>query len=465
MNDTRTLPHSEQAELVVLGALLSDPSLAPEVVGAAVLPQHFFFAAHRVIFEAITEAHYADDPLDPITIGEQSKKKLSKLWGIEEGQAVERVFAISASQLAQSDPMANAQTIKRNFDLRELVKLGALIQSSIERGEDSPEAIASDVSTKAMQIATDRLLTHDILSYADLGRRWLDDARRVVAAKEQGIELGVYFGVPWIDDFTRGIQPTELMFAAGEPGVGKSAVWWNATERFARRQQRTHQQRLEQGATDDRRIASLILSLEMGEQPSSNRLAQSVSGIDGGKIREGSVTKDELFRAAQKWAAQKEIPLYFNHTSAMRASQMKALIVDAIRRFNVGLVVIDHFRYFDMDRRPDNANEHDDEKVRFLKQGLAKELNIAVICLAHTAKSIERQDKRPRMGDLRGSGMIAAEADFINFVYRPWKYATEKDKDAGRVHRTEAELIWAKNRHGGESTATFYFNPATMQIS
>ena len=87
---------------------------------------------------------------------------------------------------------------------------------------------------------------------------------------------------------------------------------------------------------------------------------------------------------------------------------MRALIIEAIRPHNVGLVVIDHMRYFDMDRRYQRVEEEDEAKAKFLKQDIATQLNVAVMVLAHTTKAIEqREDCRPRLSDLRGGGIVA----------------------------------------------------------
>jgi replicative DNA helicase len=292
------------------------------------------------------------------------------------------------------------------------------------------------------------------VSFADLGREFVRNQKMLMEARRQGIELGAYFGLSFLDSFMRGLRPTELFFLAGEPGAGKSAVAWKAVQMFAERQMRK---------VPEQRVGTLVLSLEMGIEPSNVRVAGSISGVDGGAMREGRTTDDDLAKIISEWTKRKDIPLFFNFTSQLKVSQARALIVEAIRRHNVGLVVIDHFKYVLSDQRHQNALEEDEEKARFLKEAIAKELNVAVICLAHTTK-LSSEDGRPRLRDLRGSYMVAAHADFVGFVYRPYEYAKQQDIDEGKVQRTDAELIWDKNRHGLEGAARFYFDPSTMNV-
>jgi replicative DNA helicase len=146
-------------------------------------------------------------------------------------------------------------------------------------------------------------------------------------------------------------------------------------------------------------------------------------------------------------------------------SQMRALVVEAIRKHNVGLIVVDHFRMFDPDRRINNANQEDEAKARFLKEDIAKDLNVAVICLAHTVKLRrgEDGDGRPQLSDLRGSGQTAAHCDVVGFMHMPWMFATDDEK-LGNVKESDAEMIYRKNRAGKLGTALFDFMPDVMQI-
>lgn len=451
------VPHSLEAERSVLGRMMDGgPKVVGEVIGAQLIAKDFYAPAHQIVFDALYESYYSDDPIDGLSIGERCSKRLSRLWDCDDEAAVVRVRDMATSQNFTGSPIDHAKVIKRHGDLRKLLALSRSIQEEVGKEEKSPEEIAGLASHHAMRIATDSLLTHDLINLGDLGRRYIKQAQEVRAAREKGVELGAYFGLPFMDQYLRGLQPTELWIPAGEPGVGKSAVIWTAALRFAQRQMKR---------PEVERVGTLILSLEMGEGPSNIRIAQTLAKVDGGKLREGTFSKVEFQRIVNEWGRRRDLPLYFNFTSQLKASQMRALIVEAIRRHNVGLVVIDHMRYFDADRRFDNQVVEDEEKARFLKESIAKDLNCAVICIAHTTKGIDfTADKRPHLSHLRGSGQVAAHADFVSFVYRPFMHAEDEAKLDGTVAETDAEMIWRKNRHGLDGIAPFYFEPRLMEI-
>jgi replicative DNA helicase len=446
-------PASQRAEEALLGAIFRDPKSLPEVLGSALDTSHFFFRPYRDIFDQVVERYYADEPIDALLVAEDIQTKLAASWKMDERSVIDKVVALKEAH-ADAPPVALGALIKREHDFRELLALTERVRNKVNAQEGEPEEIAGELSSAAMKVATASLAKFETFSYGELGRRWVNRKRVEQAAVAQGIKLGAHFGMRAIDDYTKGLKPTELLIAGGEPGVGKSAVWWKGAKNHAREQM---------NRPPERQIGTAVFSLEMGEDPSSDRIAQMAGIVDGEKLRMATLSRDELVSTAKVWAAEKDMPLYVNHSGHLRMSQLRAIVVEQIRKHNVGVIIVDHFRFLRPDDPALRGNDADDEVVIGLKS-MAMELNIAVVCLAHTVKTIERADKRPRMADLRGSGMISAFADFVCFVYRPWKHAPDSAKQRGLVDEHEAEMLWEKARHSGEGNAEFYMNLGTMSI-
>jgi replicative DNA helicase len=453
----RRQPFSLDAEQSVVGQCLATPKIVGQVVSTMLEPTHFFNPPMRALYDEIVQRYYGDEEVDALTVAEHVGKTLARSWSVDEAEAVRRVKRLAEGRQGRApEAIEHAKLVKRHADYRALLELAATIERDVDNEVDSPEQIAGLASQTAMQVATSTLLTQELTSFEDLGRNFVREQKKLMAARAQGVELGAYFGLDFLDSYLRGLRPSELLFVAGEPGAGKSFVTWKAAQMFAERQMRKPQ---------DQRVGTLVLSLEMSETNSSTRIAQSLGRLDGGKLREGRTDDEDLKTVVREWKARQGLPLFFNFSSNMRASQLRALVVEAIRRHNVGLVLIDHFKYVDMDGRWRSDLEQEEAKARFLKQDIATQLNVAVICLAHTTKGIEsREDARPKLSHLRGSGQVAAHADFVAFVYRPFNHAKPDAIDAGEVKRTDAEMIYAKSRHGLEGTAEFFFDASTGTI-
>jgi replicative DNA helicase len=442
---------TQRAEESVIGALMQSAGVRLEVLSAGLEPEHFHFRPYRMAYEEIIERYYADDAIDPLTVAEAVGPAAASAWKIDEHAAIDKLIA-----LAQRDPddqvatVEHAKIIKRHADYRELVKIATQATNEALGQEAAPDEIAGALSAAATRIVTGAMARGELLGYADLGRRWLRTMHEEIAAREAGTEIGARFQIAGIDEFVKGLRPSELMILGGDPGIGKTGVGWVMARNFAHRQLRR---------PADKRVGTLVLSLEMGEHPSSTRFAQIESRVQGERLREASLTRAELRQIAGKWAANRELPLYVNHSGELRESQVRALCVDAIRRHNVGLVVIDHFRFIKPDERFENKNDADEQIVKFLKAALAKDLNLAVVCLAHTTK---HESRRPVMDDLRGSKMISAFADVVTFLYSPWRHASESDRRT--MAREQFEAIHDKVRQAAPGTGELWIDMSTMTI-
>lgn len=449
-------PRSPQAEQAVLGRIMAKgDKVAGEVVGS-LRSEDFYDAANRIIFERIVESYYADEPLDPLTIGQKCAKRLTPTWGYEDdNETIARVRRI-ATTLPAGNVRDHAAIVRDESNKRRLLDVAASIEEAVRDGME-PEEAASLASEQAMRIATDSLLDAEIIDFGALGRRYYKQALAERAAVAAGIELGARFQFRFIDNYTKGLRPTELLICGGEPGAGKSSVWWKAGINFAEKQARR--------PADQKKIGTLILSLEMGEEPSNVRLAQTLTGISGSILREATMTDAHMQKIVNEWGRRRDIPLYFNFTSTLRESQLRALLVEAIRRHNIGLIIIDHFKHLHTDQRFRNPVDAEEQKAAFLKTAIAEDLNVAVVCLAHTTKGVgDTPDRRPQLTHLRGSYQLAAIADFVGFVYRPIMHATQEEVASGEIGEHDAEYIWRKNRHGFLGEAPFGMNGETMEI-
>ena len=119
---------------------------------------------------------------------------------------------------------------------------------------------------------------------------------------------------------------------------------------------------------------------------------------------------------------------------------------------SVGLILVDYIQLVDSEDSRDSRQEQIAKISRRLK-AMARALEVPVIALSQLNRAVEsREDKRPRMADLRESGAIEQDADIVLLLHRPDYY--EPNDQPGI-----AVLDVAKNRNG----ATGNFNLAFIK--
>ena len=93
---------------------------------------------------------------------------------------------------------------------------------------------------------------------------------------------------------------------------------------------------------------------------------------------------------------------------------------------------------------------------------MAKDLGIpVVVCAQLNRGSAEGRARKPVLTDLRESGSIEQDADVVLFLHRDYYYTepgSEPSEEAQDVDPTAAELIIAKNRHGGLDNVKLHFD-------
>ena len=125
----------------------------------------------------------------------------------------------------------------------------------------------------------------------------------------------------------------------------------------------------------------------------------------------------------------------------------------------LGLIFIDYLQLMKVHRHSERRDLDISEISRSLK-GLAKDLNIPVITLSQLNRQLEnRDDKRPRIADLRESGALEQDADVVIFIHREevFKGKKCKGKETVAIKEGVADIIVSKQRNGPTVTVQLAF--------
>lgn len=451
-----TVPHNEEAEQALLGAILLNNS-ALEQVGDFLRPEHFYYPVHGEIYRAIQTLLDRNQVADPITLRDffATREDLKELHGSD------YLVDLTKSVISVLNTHDYGKIIYDLYIRRQLLSLSQETADECRTYdvEMSAVEIVEEVEKKLYNLVTLGQGAQSITPFRDALTQAIETAES--AFQRDSHIVGVTSGLVDVDRWLGGLHPSDLLIIAGRPSMGKTALAtnmaFNAAQAFERHPQ--------EGA----RVA--FFSLEMSAEQLATRILASESGISSDKIRRGVIRKEDFPKFIDVSRKINELPLYIDDTPGLSLPALRNRARRLKRKYDINLIVIDYLQLIDAasKRAQDNRVQEVSTITRSLKT-LAKELNVPILALSQLSRAVEqRDDKRPQLSDLRESGSIEQDADVVMFVYREEYYEARREpKDGTEEHSTwqkkmneiynQAELIVAKQRHGPVGTIKLFFD-------
>ncbi len=422
-------PHSLEAEQSLLGSMmLSDEAV---VVALEIAEgEDFYQSAHKNIFQALVDLYKNHKPCDLITLQEElrSKEKLSEVGGVT-----------YLSQLLNVVPTSRnaehyARIVKEKSMLRRLISLSGDLSTSAYDPQSQAELLIDQAEQQILQLSKFKV-TKPYHRLKDLVGPTFSYLEQLYANKQP--VTGVPSGFTKLDEMTAGFQKSDLIILAARPSMGKTAFCLNIAHYAA------HQGR----------IPVMLFSLEMSHTQLVTRLLCSEARIDGSKVRRGYLGDEDWGKLMLTAGHLQETPLLIDDTANASLLEIRSKARRAYAQDKIGMIIIDYLQLISWsgNEKPESRQQEVSAISRNLK-GLARELNIPVICLSQLSRAVEsRTDKRPMLSDLRESGAIEQDADVVMFLYRD-HYYTKKEESRGK-----GEVIIAKQRNGPVGSAELAF--------
>ncbi|ROH87747.1 replicative DNA helicase [Stagnimonas aquatica] len=437
----RLPPHALEAEMSVLGGLMLDNRKLDEIMDL-LREEDFYTEPHRLIYRAIRTLAGQGRPFDWVTVSEalrddvedDRKDNPQGLDSLERVGGQGAVAQLTLDVPGASNVRAYAEIVQERSIQRELIATGldtvALGQSPDGRkaGELIDEA-EQKVFAIRNRAAKSRTAYHTMAPLMEAIEKKL-----VYARDNPGGAAGLPTGFTRFDEMTNGLHKGDLVIVAGRPSMGKTSFAMNIAEYAA----------LERGTP----VA--VFSMEMSAEQLALRVLSSFGRIDQQHLRTGEMDDMEWAKLASASGLIREAPLFIDETGALSPLELRSRARRIAAKNGLGLIVVDYIQLMQIPGSESRTNEIS-EISRSLK-ALAKELEVPVIALSQLNRGVENRDnKRPRMADLRESGGIEQDADVIVFIYRDEVYNKESP-DKG-----QAEIIIGKQRNGPTGTCKTAF--------
>ena len=220
------------------------------------------------------------------------------------------------------------------------------------------------------------------------------------AGKDSSV-VGVPTGFRKLDRVIGGMEPGDITLLAARPKQGKSALAMNIATNVAKT-----------GGV----VA--VFSLEMSRKQMVQRIISAEGKIDLRHIRTGELDANEWARYADtcgnvsKWSNN----ILLDARGRIQVSSVRSTLRRVTARRKVDLVVYDYIQL----GTATNGRESQNVRVGEVSAGLkavAMDFEVPVLALSQFNREMEKENRAPRMSDLRDSGSLEQDASVILFIH------------------------------------------------
>ena len=434
MDSVRLPPRNLDAEKGVLGSVLLINEAIDEV-GELLRADHFYHDAHNKIYTAIHDLYENNvRGIDPVTLAEE----LERRGELEDIGGAAYVIDILNSVPHAAHVRYYARIVRDKWMQRSLIAACTEILTDCYEPQGTVDDLLQSAERRVFTIVEQQ----DDTANMAIGDILLEAFTRIdERMNKDGSVAGITTGFSDLDYQTTGLQPTELIILAARPSMGKTALVCNIAEAIAR----------ESGK------GVMLFSLEQSDLEIAERFLCITAQVNGHDLRTGDLSDEQRDQLAAASDQLHNLPLFIDDKPARTMSQIAAISRRQHRKEPLGVVIIDYLQLIEPEEKQIPREQQISGISRRLKF-LAKELRVPVIALSQLNRGVElREDKRPRLADLRESGSIEQDADKVMFLHRPDAYDPE-DRPG------EAEVIIAKHRSGPTGIVKLTWRPEYMRF-
>ena len=432
----RSLPHSLEAEEYLLSCCLLDGAdVISRCLEARIRPESFYDPKHGIVFERLLDLYNRQAPVDVSVVAEELKtaRQLDAVGGY--------AFLTQVSSRIPTTAQASyfIEKVREQSLLREIIRSATGAVDDCYGFSGGIDEFVDQIETRIFSVTQNR-----VSESAKPMREPTREAMNVISKMmmKKGELTGVSSGFIELDKLMWGFQKQEMIVLAARPSMGKTSLALNFAEAASLPKK---------GRGEP--VATLIFSLEMSASQLALRMLCSRARVNMKLLRDGLLSKngDEQKHLVETADEFMKSPIFIDDSSALSIMQLRAKARRIHARTPLGFIVVDYLQLLS----PTDSKMPREQQVAEASRGLkslAKELNVPVLVLSQLNRASEKENRTPKLADLRESGSIEQDADVVLMLARP-RDADEKFQ----VAADSAELIVAKQRNGpvGELKLTF----------
>lgn len=420
--DNKVSISSIESEKEVLGAFLADNNELAKYV-TVLTPKHFYNSNNQIIYKKMIEFYKKSRKFDLLLIQEE-------LQG--------RVDYNVISEVAEYNGYAIESHVKNIIDC---FRARELNRSIGEINKENALEVINNLSNRFLELNFNTEKRTDE-SAEEIQFRVLDEIEEAYKkGNGQGYITGIKTGYTKFDYATNGFKRKQYYVIGARPSVGKSAFSFSVLDSM------------------DDKYKTLYIQLDMTKESMIKRMLSMKTGIANRLLNRGKLSDNDWEKLVRYGTPKKN--LYIEDKANTTTNDIRNLVRKYKVQQGLDILIIDHLGKIKPTGKG-STYELTTKVSQELKE-IAKEFDIVLIVLCQLSRAVEgRVNKRPLLSDLRDTGAIEQDADFIAMLYRDGYYQAREKGET--ITNDILEVSVQKNRDGLVGTIEFDFNLETQKI-
>lgn len=414
------------AEQSVIASIIFDPTCLP-IVESILTAKDFIHPQHIHIFKTFQALVDDNTDINLVSVTEHLHRigKLDAVGGpVYLADLGDNIG--SARQVEYYAKMVREASVSRKY--YEVCKGLQIEAEQVADGKSRLHDILEAHESKLFELSREYYKSHNI---NNIGAVVVEEMQRLEAIFENGKTDGIMSGYFDLDKITNGFQPGELIYLAARPGVGKTGLALNIANNCG--------------------VPVGFFSLEMSSSELAKRQISLISGVDGWNLRTLTLSGEQWSAIMQASNAINELPVYIDDKPSLSIQELRSKSRQLVSKYGVKMIIVDYLQIMGVNKG--RSREQEISNISGQLKAMAKELSIPVLCLAQLNREVEKRDnKKPKLSDLRESGSLEQDADMVLFLWP----VTDSDM--------EINFSVAKNRNGRTGEGKLIYNKAVQKF-
>ena len=385
MEANRPLPNSEEAERIVLSAVMSEKNALAEVRELLTVEAFYNWKNQEIYKACLSVADRGDFPDIVSVMAELNKSKVD----------ISPVELATITSGYNPFYMQEAAHIFDNYKRRQFFEIGCYLNHNCFSEEND----IVDVMERAKEMLEGIICENksEVFTMQDAIQGVYDNVNRNMSGGS-GL-TGYPTGFSDFDRKSGGLQASDLIIIAADSSQGKTSL------------------AIKLAMTAGCPIA--FYSMEMKKEQIAARMIAIESGVPANEILYSRLDSGRLSQLDKGVAKIMDKPIYFDDKSTSGIENILASIRMMKVKYGIKGAIVDYLQILNVNMKGSNKEQQMGEVARKLKN-IAKDLDIFVIALSQLSR--DKDNPVPNGDRLRDSGQIKEAADTVMLIYRPEYY-------------------------------------------